>query len=370
MFNILKTINSQFVSGFVCLPCSPEPDAKTAESGSYSGVFAGISARLSMPVFIDYDEAINPHVLICGMTGSGKTFFARSIVIRSSIFSDCGIIIIDFTGEYRSITDAISSDATSINDSVKNGIGVCYICLDGMDENEKVSKASDALDSIASAMRRRKPGGRRLFILLDEAWKLIERNKGLETIIREGRKYGVGLITSSQLLHDTNSNILSNVATIFIFKTTNLQSLEKLSRSYNLSEEETNIIKDMDRGSCFLIQSCKSGKRHAFQIKKVVGINEGNYIAISVGNGMEVRMDMEGFDHMVGKLCGNKKTEIMNYASAIRRIELPLLIRKIYETGADRIAILKEIEGLGFSRSDIADAFSIALNVDSDGSKK
>jgi len=69
----------------------------------------------------------------------------------------------------------------------------------------------------------------RLFIVLDEAhrvYRSVQREEEsalgvghpLDIIAREGRKYGVSLIMSSQLVEDFGKQILGNVATIFILK--------------------------------------------------------------------------------------------------------------------------------------------------------
>jgi AraC-like DNA-binding protein len=201
-----------------------------------------------------------------------------------------------------------------------------------------------------------------VMILIDEAWKLIEKNRGLETVVREGRKYGVGLITSSQLLHDTNTNILSNIATVFIFKTTNGKSLETLSKSFNLSEKELRSIQNLDLGSCFVIQLHKSGMRSAFIIRRIIGIRDTHLIKIKTGAGMEIRISVTEFDEMVASLCGRDKSASVKEAIKENGINLPSLVAKLIENGAERREILMKLQKIGFSNSSIADAFSIAIS--------
>ena len=235
-----------------------------------------------MPAFIDFRNLLNPHILICGMTGGGKTYLAKSLFARMHMFSSSNVLLIDFTGEYLEA----ASNLQIIKSPGLEGLfgeeqGVMYIDLHELSEREKVAKASEIFDKAAELMRKRGHKQKnRVMILIDEAWKLIEKNRGLEIIIREGRKYGVGLITSSQLLHDTSANILSNIATIFIFKTTSSKSLETLSKNFNLAEKELKSIQDLDLGSCFVIQLHKSGVRSAFTIRKVIGIRDTNMIRI------------------------------------------------------------------------------------------
>ncbi len=363
------TLNSEEISGLMCMPFQGEPDYESTIGSSGAGIFVGNSQRFSMPVFINLETALNPHMLICGMTGGGKTFLARSIVTRLHLFSEASVAVIDFTGEYSSVVSNLSIESDDgISGLFGEPGGIFYMGLHGLKEREKVARASDALDHIAETMRTRKSGfNRRVFVLLDEAWKLVENNRGLEVIIREGRKYGVGLITSSQLLHDTNSNILSNIATIFVFKTTNKSSLERLARSYNLSDADLLRIQNLDMGSCFIIQLHKSGARSAFQVRKVIGIRESEMIGINSGINMEIRIEREKLEAAVGALCGTQKSEILRGITESESIELTKLITQLIGHGADRSDVLGEVKKMGFSDSDIADSFSLALNVVADG---
>lgn len=358
-------LTSNEISRFMCMPFVQEPDNDDVLNLHETGVFIGNSQKFNMPVFINPENTLNPHMLICGMTGGGKTFLARSIVARLHVFLGANIIVVDFTGEYAQVMSNLSTCPTNnISGMFGESIGIFYSDLHGLKERQKIMAASNMLDEIADLMRSREYGfKRRLFILLDEAWKLVENNKGLEAIIREGRKYGIGLITSSQLLHDTNSNILSNMATLFIFKTTSKSSLERLAKSYNLSDKELLSIQNLDLGGCFLIQLNKSGSRSAFQIRKVIGINESELFGIKSGANMEIKIEKERLYAIIESLCGIQKLEIIEKLSESKSVDLTKLISLMIMYGAERAAVLKEIKKMGFTDHDIADSFSIALNV-------
>ena len=115
--------------------------------------------------------------------------------------------------------------------------GIVHVDLSGIpSEPNKVRAAEGILAGIAENMRRADGlEGRRVFVMLDEAWKLLRESRALETILREGRKYRHGLIFSSQLVEDVDLALLSNAATLFAFRLQNSQSLERLARNYNLA---------------------------------------------------------------------------------------------------------------------------------------
>lgn len=362
--NLSKLINSETIARLAYLPIPYEPGIEHASSSSIGGIFIGNSYKYNMPVFLDPETLLNPHILICGMTGGGKTYLGKSLLVRMHLFCNANIIIIDFTGEYY---DVVHNLATAPSDSARAAFtdseAIAYIDLHCLNESEKISAASETLDIVAQSMRKRPKGyKRRIFLLLDEAWKLVEESRGLEVIIREGRKYGVGMVTSSQLLHDTSSTILSNVAAVFIFRTTNKRSLELISKNYNLSEREVLLIQNLELGGCFIIQLYKSGSRSAFGIRKVIGVRNTGILKIVKSGNMETLMNMTDFEHMVNSLCGPGKAGAIIEKANENSITLPELIAALIRHNADRRSILAELSRIGFTYSEIADAFSIALS--------
>ena len=62
----------------------------------------------NFPVFIDKTSAVTHHLAILGVTGSGKSIFARDL-IREIAREDIKVICVDFTGEYNSaLSDLIA----------------------------------------------------------------------------------------------------------------------------------------------------------------------------------------------------------------------------------------------------------------------
>ena len=346
------------------VPAPSEPLIEQIENSSKSGIFIGSSYHYNMPIFISFEELLNPHILICGMTGSGKTFLANSFLVRLHLFSEASVVVIDFTGEYKdSVSSLTKLTVLEIKELLDMPASIMYADLHKMPEADKIREASGLLDRLAGIMR--KKGQKRthnVFVLLDEAWKLIGSNRGLETIIREGRKYGVGLITSSQMLHDTNSNIISNMATIFIFKTTNRKSLDNISKNYNVSENELISIQNLELGSCFIIQLHKSGLRSAFLIKKVIGVRNANIIKLNNGGNVEISIDVEDFEAVAASLCGFERSRSIKGLIKDNVIYLPDFIAKLIECGVDRRKVLSALHKLGFDYIDIADSFSITLS--------
>lgn len=96
-----KLLNSNVISHLIYLPKVDEPDSSIISDIQNFRVFVGNSQLYSMPVMIDFNKLLNPHILIVGMTGSGKTFLTKNLILRISLLEGSRVILIDLTGEYQ-----------------------------------------------------------------------------------------------------------------------------------------------------------------------------------------------------------------------------------------------------------------------------
>jgi len=60
----------------------------------------GVIPNTNYPILMNVAEAINHHIAILGITGSGKSVFARDLM-RKTIEEDVKIVCVDFTNEYK-----------------------------------------------------------------------------------------------------------------------------------------------------------------------------------------------------------------------------------------------------------------------------
>ena len=69
---------------------------------SDKGVYIGKSRIYKIPFFLDLDSLINKNMAILGMSGTGKSYFLKSFIIRSVLQRNSCALIIDWNGEYPS----------------------------------------------------------------------------------------------------------------------------------------------------------------------------------------------------------------------------------------------------------------------------
>ncbi len=326
-----------------------------------------------MPYFLDFGELMNPHIFICGMTGSGKTFLMKNLMVKLNLFSEAALVILDFTGEYAefsAMANGLPTGFAEVKDSLlQNKHSILYVSLTQINSDaEKADAASRVLEQAVSYMRHSICSGVRLFVMLDEAWKVIGNTPSFEILLREGRKYGTGLILASQLIEDVSFSMLNNVATIFVFRLQNKTVLDRLAQNYLLSQEHVNAIQNFTQGNCLVLQVCKSGEKRSFSIKKVAGIELERVFRISLGVGM-LEIEETRFENAIRNLCGQNCSEIIRVLRERDTVELSDLIVLLVKGGADRRELLVGMRKLGVGDSELAEAFARAVSAIDKGTR-
>ncbi|MGC8538252.1 MAG: ATP-binding protein [Candidatus Micrarchaeia archaeon] len=363
------------VSKLICMPYSDDPASEAALKFSSSCIYIGRTLHRSLPYFLDFNQLINPHVFAIGMTGSGKSYLIRSLALKLGIFMNVAVLIIDFTGEYAKLSQ-FGNNAGEGNIEVvleETHQGVIYVDLSEYGEAKKVESAKRILSAIIVRMRASRADSElKFFTVIDEAWKLLLGSGLVETLVREGRKYGYGVIIASQMLGDAGAGIASNIGTLFVFRVNDSSSLQKLSDNYALDEKKTSMIKDLNVGSCLVIQVFKREGMARFFIERVSGVEYLNRITIIAGVKMEVEVGEEKFNQIMMELgiSGASLAELKGLMVG-GTIRLPALLAWLILHGADRELVLYKFRRLGLSDDTLADNYANALvEVVGDGRNK
>jgi hypothetical protein len=80
----------------------PEPPASVLLNNPYESIFIGNTKIFKVPFAWSYLNITNPHISVVGITGSGKSYFVKTLLLRASYVWNTNAIIIDWAGEYRS----------------------------------------------------------------------------------------------------------------------------------------------------------------------------------------------------------------------------------------------------------------------------
>ena len=315
-------------------------------SSTASGIYLGLDVDLHRPTFLDFEKLVNPHVFVCGMSGSGKTFLLKSLAVKIASLLGMRVFCIDFTGEYFGLEE----------------YGIERIDLSSLDEEKKKEFSEKALESIVKGMRKRGVSKLNTFVILDESWKVMKASAYFNSLLREGRKFGIGVIMATQLIGDLEATMLNNVSTLFLFRLQNEEELEKIAASYNLSQKYVSRVQSSGVGSCLVVmlgnKSCIS--RQYFVIERVAGYKAKEYLSLHLGGRVYVEVDLEKFKSALSSMCGECASKLLDLAKQKKVLGIYELIATMINS-VPKLQIVAFLRQLGLKDESIADSFARVL---------
>ncbi len=82
----------------------PEPPADILINDPMKAIYIGTTKLFNIPFSWTFSNLTNPHIAIVGVTGSGKSYFVKSFLLRASYIWNANAVIVDFAGEYKKWT--------------------------------------------------------------------------------------------------------------------------------------------------------------------------------------------------------------------------------------------------------------------------
>jgi DNA phosphorothioation-dependent restriction protein DptH len=142
---------------------------------------------------------------------------------------------------------------------VKDHGGVWIIQLRGLDHYVAMITTEMLLWNLVNYLQSRGPSSLELFVVLDEAHKLsFDAGTPVEWFLREGRKFGVGVILSSQQIEDYSKVALANTATKLVFQTHDTRGIlsKFLARKCTNIDDHislSKVISSLQKGTVFYL---------------------------------------------------------------------------------------------------------------------
>jgi hypothetical protein len=338
-----------------------------------NSVYIGKSAVYRIPFFLTPDLLLNPHVAVLGMTGSGKTYFVKSYVIRNRLLCGASIIILDWNGEYDELVHYLDGMVFSAEDEPGRlgdyfQGGVSSINLAAIKNDDKRRRiANSIVDTIIEWIHSAKIGDKKKTIfVLDEAWKLLGSKSNLGQLFREGRKYGLGVVVSTQLAKDVNNEVLANAGTLLVFRLQNAEDYATLMDSGLVPAAYHSNLSDLQVGNCFVRLAYKSegSLRSSIFIKRVEGVSTSVYNI--KGGKMQTKISSNRFFEVTGLVIkdGEIKTKLASFIEANERnLELSALVRFLLKNGLKRADIVTYLRLLGFDDLTIIESYESTKEV-------
>lgn len=172
------------------------------------------------------------HTFISGMTGSGKSTTAKTILSR--LPDDINYLIIDTHGEYKEVIEALNVPFNYINGTGKidlnSGVRRSVFDLRGRTDDYKRFVCADLLTNIKRFRSQNliEP----MLIFIDESQiyapqgEKSESKEAIKNLASEGRKFGIGLIVISQRPARVDKSVISQCNTAIIHRLQNYHDID------------------------------------------------------------------------------------------------------------------------------------------------
>jgi len=79
----------------------PEPPMSILFDDPTNSIFIGKTKVFHVPFYWSYQNVANPHIAVVGISGSGKSYFIKTFLLRASFVWNANALIFDWAGEYK-----------------------------------------------------------------------------------------------------------------------------------------------------------------------------------------------------------------------------------------------------------------------------
>lgn len=141
----LSSLMTKDIAKRLLLIHPPEPKKEHLLSNPDDSIYLGKTRWLSVPVFWNYKNLINPHIAIVGITGSGKSYLVKTFITRSSLVWNTNAIILDWAGEYEKWVKQAGGKVINLGSEHLN-----LLDLAGMSSGERIKQIMSSLDILAN----------------------------------------------------------------------------------------------------------------------------------------------------------------------------------------------------------------------------
>ena len=120
----------------------PEPPADYLMADPLNSIYIGRTEVFNVPFHWTYARLTNPHIAIVGITGSGKSYFIKTFIVRASLVWNSNAIIIDWAGEYKSWVRQVGGQVISLG----KGAYLNLLDLAGMKPSDRTKQVIRSLE--------------------------------------------------------------------------------------------------------------------------------------------------------------------------------------------------------------------------------
>jgi len=136
------------------------------------GLFFSHERRTLNPIFIDFDSMSNKHFFVLGISGSGKSYASKFLVLQHLLAQQSKVFILDPNGEYKELTRRLGGEVVELSKNSDSMINL--FDLAGEDFGSKMLTLISVFDIITGGLTESQKG------VLNEALLRVYGDKGIE----------------------------------------------------------------------------------------------------------------------------------------------------------------------------------------------
>lgn len=228
----------------------------TSNQNEGSGIIYGTSTEDQSPVLLDLWDWSSHSLAILGKTGSGKSFYAKTLLLRWKLaYPDLEqVIVVDPKNEYGNIVEQLNGTTHTIGDDTDYQFNEDVVGFQVEDRGGE-NNAENLVNLIRAIYSHTSQNTGKTFVIIDEAHNILRRKKGreaLEQFVREARDTNTSVVMISQNADDFASNlegrnILKNLEATFLMR--HSEVAEDVTEFFQLSTQETTELQKLKTGT-------------------------------------------------------------------------------------------------------------------------
>jgi hypothetical protein len=151
----LTKLSNRDISRRNILVYPPEPPMSVLFADPTNAIYVGRTRIFNAPFYWSYENVANPHIAIVGISGSGKSYFIKTFLLRAAFVWNTNALIIDWAGEYKEWVKQTGGNVISLG----KGSYLNLLDLGGMkpyDRIKQIMRTLELLTDIANYPEQRR----------------------------------------------------------------------------------------------------------------------------------------------------------------------------------------------------------------------
>ncbi len=144
----LVKVSNRDISKRNILTYPPEPPLEVLFDDPTNSIYVGKTKIFHVPFHWTYKNVANPHIAVVGISGSGKSYFIKTFLLRAAFTWNSNALIIDWAGEYKDWVKQTGGTVVGLG----RGSYLNLLDLGGMKPYDRIKQVMRTLELLTDVM--------------------------------------------------------------------------------------------------------------------------------------------------------------------------------------------------------------------------